>query len=180
MIVGILTIAILLAACCWLWSKISSDDTDTDNRVNMIDAILPQTQCGQCGYAGCRPYAEAIANGEATIYQCPPGGRNTIWQLARLLNREVRPVDSHYGKEGPKKVAYIDENVCIGCVKCIEACPVDAIVGAHKQVHTVIADLCTGCELCVPPCPVDCISMMVTIQGGKRVRADEPVQMVSD
>ncbi len=130
-----------------------------DPLVENIDAILPQTQCGQCGFPGCRPYAEAIANGEADINQCPPGGEEGIRHLADLLGREFKPLDEEHGVEKPKSVAVIDENTCIGCTLCIQACPVDAIVGAAKQMHTVIEKDCTGCELCLAPCPVDCITM---------------------
>lgn len=128
--------------------------------VEKIDAILPQTQCGQCGYAGCKPYAQAISNGDADINQCPPGGAEGIRKLAELLGREVKPLSEEHGTEKPKSVARIDEQVCVGCTLCLQACPVDAIVGAAKQLHTVVAPLCTGCELCVAPCPVDCISMV--------------------
>ena len=122
-----------------------------------IDAILPQTQCEQCGYHGCRPYAEAIARGEAAINQCPPGGAAGIAKLAALLQRPVLPLNPEHGVEKPRTLARIVEADCIGCTKCIQACPVDAIIGASKLMHTVIADDCTGCELCVPACPVDCI-----------------------
>jgi Na+-translocating ferredoxin:NAD+ oxidoreductase subunit B len=125
-----------------------------------IDALLPQTQCTRCGYAGCRPYSEAIAAGLAAINQCPPGGSATIAALANLLHREVLPLNPDNGVEGPALVAVIDETKCIGCIKCLPPCPVDAIVGARRQTHTVLADLCTGCELCVAPCPVDCITMV--------------------
>jgi electron transport complex protein RnfB len=124
-----------------------------------IDALLPQTQCTRCGYDGCRPYSEAIAGDLAPINQCPPGGSATIGTLAALLHRETMPLNPDNGIEGPALVAVIDEDRCIGCVKCLPPCPVDAIVGARKQTHTVIANLCTGCELCVAPCPVDCITM---------------------
>lgn len=127
--------------------------------VDQIDSLLPQTQCGQCGYPGCRPYAEAIANGDA-INKCPPGGQNTIEALADLLDVEAIPLDAEHGEESVKKVAYIREDECIGCTKCIQACPVDAILGAAKQMHTVIVSECTGCDLCVEPCPVDCIDML--------------------
>lgn len=130
-----------------------------DPVVDQIDALLPQTQCGQCTFPGCRPYAEAIASGKADINQCPPGGEATIQALADLLGREAKPLNPENGTEGDKMVAVIDENVCIGCTLCIRACPVDAILGATKQMHTVIADECTGCKLCVEPCPVDCIRM---------------------
>jgi electron transport complex protein RnfB len=124
-----------------------------------IDALLPQTQCTKCGYPGCRPYAEAIADGEADIDRCPPGGDEGIAKLAALLDRAVKPLNAAHGAWRPPQVAFIDEALCIGCVKCIHACPVDAIVGASKAMHTVIASWCTGCELCLPPCPVDCISL---------------------
>src|SRR5882724_6591155 len=125
-----------------------------------IDALLPQTQCTRCGYDGCRPYSEAIAGGLAQINQCPPGGSATIAALAHLLHRQTLPLNPANGVEGPALVAVIDEDRCIGCVKCLPPCPVDAIVGARRQTHTVIADVCTGCELCVAPCPVDCITMV--------------------
>ncbi len=126
-----------------------------------IDALLPQTQCTRCGYPACRPYAEAIANGEADINQCPPGGQAGVDALATLLDRESKPLDRAFGIETPPTVALIDEDVCIGCTKCIQACPVDAIVGAAKRMHTIITAECTGCELCIPPCPVDCIAMLI-------------------
>jgi electron transport complex protein RnfB len=132
----------------------------TDVLVEQIDRLLPQTQCGQCGYPGCKPYATAIANGDADINQCPPGGDAGVRALARLLGRESKPLNPDNGIEKPKSVALIREPECIGCTKCIQACPVDAIVGASKSMHVVIADLCTGCELCIPPCPVDCIDLI--------------------
>lgn len=132
-----------------------------DPLVDKIDALLPQTQCGQCTYAGCRPYAEAIANGEADINQCPPGGETTIVALADLLGRDPKPLNPEHGvEEEVKTVVVIDEEVCIGCTLCIQACPVDAILGAPKLMHTVIEDECTGCDLCIPPCPVDCIHVV--------------------
>jgi Na+-translocating ferredoxin:NAD+ oxidoreductase subunit B len=124
-----------------------------------IDALLPQTQCTRCGYAGCAPYAEAIASGEADFNQCPPGGDATIRALADLLGRKPEPLNPANGIEAPARVAWIDESRCIGCAKCLAPCPVDAIVGAQKYLHTVIAAHCTGCELCIAPCPVDCIDM---------------------
>ncbi len=131
-----------------------------DPIVEQIDTLLPQTQCGQCGYPGCRPYAEAIANGDQ-INKCPPGGQTTINALANLLDVEAPTLDEEHGEESDiKTVAYIREDECIGCTKCIQACPVDAILGAAKQMHTVIAGECTGCDLCVEPCPVDCIDMI--------------------
>ncbi len=127
-----------------------------------IDALLPQTQCRQCGYGGCLPYAEAIATRRATINQCPPGGDDTIRDLAVLLGVPFQPLDPAFGTTRPPAVALIDEQRCIGCTLCIQACPVDAITGVIKMMHTVIAIECTGCELCIPPCPVDCISMPET------------------
>jgi len=124
-----------------------------------IDAMLPQTQCRRCGYDACRPYAEAVANG-APIDRCPPGGDVAIAWLAALTGQPVVPLDPACGEPGPLRVARIDEATCIGCTLCIDACPVDAIVGAAKRMHTVLAAVCTGCELCVAPCPVDCISMV--------------------
>lgn len=136
--------------------------------VDAIEALLPQTQCRQCGYPGCRPYAEAIATHRAGINQCPPGGDDTIRDLATLLGVPFVPPDLAFGTAKPPAIALIDEQRCIGCTLCILACPVDAIVGAATLMHTVIASECTGCELCIPPCPVDCISMMPT--GEKTTR----------
>lgn len=131
---------------------------ESDPVVDKIDALLPQTQCGQCTYPGCRPYAEAIANGEAEINQCPPGGEATIVALADLLGRDTLPLNPENGEvKQEKTVVIIDEEICIGCTLCIQACPVDAILGAAKQMHTIIVENCTGCDLCIPPCPVDCI-----------------------
>ena len=132
---------------------------EEDPLVEQIDQILPQTQCGQCGYPGCKPYAQAIADGDV-INKCPPGGDATIKKLAELMGVEAISLDAAHGEEDVKKVAFIREDECIGCTKCIQACPVDAILGAAKQMHTVIVDECTGCDLCVDPCPVDCIDMI--------------------
>jgi len=137
---------------------------ESDPVVNRIDRLLPQTQCGQCGYPGCRPYAEAIAAGAADINQCPPGGEAGVKALASLLGREPRELNPENGATKAPALAVIDEKVCIGCTLCIQACPVDAILGASKQMHTVIASECTGCELCLPPCPVDCIAMVPVVQ----------------
>jgi len=131
--------------------------------VERIDALLPQTQCTKCGYPSFRPYAEAIAAGEADINQCPPGGDAGVRKLAALLGREAKPLNPRNGVEQPRRVAVIDEARCIGCTLCIQACPVDAIVGASKLMHTVVTELCSGCDLCVPPCPVDCIEMVPAI-----------------
>jgi Na+-translocating ferredoxin:NAD+ oxidoreductase subunit B len=151
-----------LAAAAGVATALASrrSNEDRDRLVGEIDALLPQTQCGRCSYPGCRPYATALANGEADINQCPPGGDATAAALAKLLGRESRAVDPRFGSvPAHPAVAWIDEAACIGCVKCIQACPVDAIVGASRFMHTVIAAQCTGCELCIPPCPVDCIVM---------------------
>ena len=134
-----------------------------DPLIARIDAILPQTQCGQCGFPGCKPYATAIAEGRADINQCPPGGDAGVRALADLLGPllgvEYKPLNAENGVEKPKAVAFIDEKTCIGCTLCIQACPVDAILGAAKHMHTIISSECTGCELCLAPCPVDCITM---------------------
>jgi electron transport complex protein RnfB len=132
----------------------------TKTLADQIEDLLPQTQCTKCGYAGCRPYAEAVASGEAEINQCPPGGIEGVARLAGLLGRKVIPLNPANGVERPRPVAFIDEALCIGCTLCIQACPVDAIIGAAKQMHTVLPSLCTGCDLCVAPCPVDCIAML--------------------
>ena len=124
-----------------------------------IDALLPQTQCRRCGFDGCLPYAEALARGESEINRCPPGGAAVIGRLADLLGRPALPLDPACGREGPALVAWIDEAACIGCARCLDDCPTDAIVGARKRMHTVIAADCTGCELCLPLCPVDCIHL---------------------
>jgi electron transport complex protein RnfB len=138
-----------------------------------IDRLLPQTQCGRCTFGGCRPYAEALARGEAEINQCPPGGEATMLELAELLGRKPLPVDPKYGvADAPPRVAWIDEEQCIGCAKCILACPVDAIVGAPRFMHTVLQDECNGCELCIPPCPVDCIVMRPAPRASRPRKAE--------
>jgi electron transport complex protein RnfB len=128
--------------------------------VARIDALLPQIQCTKCGHPGCEPYARALAGGAAAINQCPPGGDTLIRKLAELLGQDYVPLDPARGAERARHVAYIDEPRCIGCTLCIQACPVDAIVGAAQQMHTVLVELCTGCDLCLVPCPVDCIAMV--------------------
>lgn len=158
---GILTITLLalitgaILGYASLWFK-----DDEDSLVNQIDRLLPQTQCAQCGYPGCRPYAEAVATGNAEINQCPPGGESGVAALANLLGKTVIPLNEEFGIEKPVALAVIREAECIGCTLCIKACPVDAIVGAAKLMHTVISEHCTGCELCLPPCPVDCIDLI--------------------
>ena len=156
----LLLVALALVLRWWVGRAGSGVSIDEGAAVERIDRLLPQTQCGQCGYAGCRPYAEAIARRQADINQCPPGGEAGIRALAELLGREPKPLNPENGIEKPKVVALIDEATCIGCTKCIQACPVDAILGAPKLMHTVITALCTGCELCLPPCPVDCIELV--------------------
>lgn len=149
--------------------------------IDQVEALLPQTQCGQCGYPGCRPYAEAIANGDK-VNKCPPGGTATMEKLAELMGVEPEPLNQE-AQEAVKKVAYIREDECIGCTKCIQACPVDAILGAGKLMHTVIAKDCTGCDLCVEPCPVDCIDMLpveTTLKNWDWKLNAIPVTLVSD
>lgn len=141
--------------------------------IQQVDAILPQTQCTKCGYEGCLPYATAMIEDQAPINRCPPGGENGIQQLAILLNKAPLPLDSSCGTTQPLHWAEIDENHCIGCTLCIQACPVDAIIGANKFMHTVVTDLCSGCELCIPVCPVDCIKMIPANKEWTRLDADE-------
>ena len=133
---------------------------DDDPMIERLDRLLPQTQCGQCGFSGCRPYAEAMARGQAQVDRCPPGGDAGARTLARLLGTTPLPYDRSLGQHQPATLALVVEADCIGCTKCIQACPVDAIIGAAKHMHVVIEPLCTGCELCVPACPVDCIVMV--------------------
>ena len=144
---------------------------DSMELVERLDRILPQTQCGQCGYAGCRPYAEAMARGDAGIDCCPPGGDAGARALAKLLDVRARPYDRGRGEHKPALVAVIVEDDCIGCTKCIQACPVDAIIGASKLMHVVVEPLCTGCELCVPACPVDCIVMSAIDNASSPIRS---------
>ncbi|MGH8427358.1 MAG: RnfABCDGE type electron transport complex subunit B [Gammaproteobacteria bacterium] len=144
-------------------------------RIEAIDALLPQHQCKRCGYDGCRPYAEALATGQAAINRCPPGGTPTVKALAELLHTEPLPLDPEVGDIEPATVARIDETVCIGCTKCLPACPVDAIVGAPKLLHEVIEGACTGCSLCILPCPVDCISLeTIETEDEAKRRLDPP------
>ena len=156
--IGVLFI-LLLALISGLLVSRFPEITAQQIKTEEILSALPQTQCGQCNYPGCRPYAEAIVRGEADFNQCPPGGTATIKILADILGRQVKALNQVHGRENEPHLALIDETLCIGCVKCIKACPVDAILGAAKQMHTVLAEECTGCELCVAPCPMDCISM---------------------
>ncbi|MBB6055670.1 MAG: electron transport complex subunit RsxB [Gammaproteobacteria bacterium] len=153
---------------------------ESDPIVDQLDALLPQTQCGQCGYPGCRPYAEAIANGDS-INKCVPGGTQTIQKIADLMGVEPPADDNELLLNPPKRVAFIHENLCIGCTKCIQACPVDAIVGAPKLMHTILRSECTGCDLCVDPCPTNCIEMIELPATPDRWKWDVetiPVRMV--
>ena len=159
LVAAIITLGAVSAACALLLYLTNNKNRELSTKVDLatlIDELLPQTQCGECGHMGCRPYAAAIVDG-AAINRCPPGGDATIAALAHLLDKPVVPLN---GITKPDRVAFIREDECIGCTKCIQACPVDAIVGAAKLMHTVIVDECTGCDLCVEPCPVDCIDML--------------------
>lgn len=155
----LIVMLLLLTVTLVIRSLMRSANRQAKDLIYQVNSLLPQTQCGQCGYAGCRPYARAIING-AAINKCPPGGSATIKALAQLLNETVVPLDSAHGKHSLPRVAVIREDECIGCTKCIQACPVDAIIGAAKLMHTVIASECTGCDLCIEPCPVDCIDLL--------------------
>jgi len=153
--VGLLTLTVALL----LGLAARSFAPDADTAIEQVNRLLPQTQCGQCGYAGCRPYARAIVGEHVELNRCAPGGEATIFALSELLNRVPAPPDVNYGTRKPPMVAVIDEDACIGCALCLQACPVDAILGARRYMHTIIEPECTGCELCVAPCPVDCIRM---------------------
>ncbi len=155
LLLGLLT-AIIATALSFASYRFAPDRTSAVERVNRL---LPQTQCSQCGYPGCRPYAEAIVSGEAAINRCAPGGEAAILAIGQLLDQQPLPPDPAFGESKPAQVAAIAENICIGCAACLQACPVDAILGAPHHMHTIIASECTGCELCVASCPVDCISM---------------------
>ena len=157
-------------------TPIATPSTGVASLAQRIDALLPQTQCTRCGYADCRAYAEAIASGEAPLNQCPPGGAEGIRLLAALLGQPELPLDPGFGDEGPRRVVYIEEATCIGCTLCIQACPVDAIVGAPKRMHAVIEADCTGCELCLPVCPMDCIALEEASAGATGWAAWSPAQ----
>jgi electron transport complex protein RnfB len=151
----------------------SEGDARRLERVEAIDQLLPQTQCRRCGFNGCRPYAEALADDQAAINRCPPGGHDGVVRLAALLGRDILPIDPDCGPpELPRRIARIIDADCIGCTLCIQACPVDAIIGTPKRMHTVIAEHCTGCELCITPCPIDCITLDPASDGGRWTTAD--------
>jgi len=173
-------IVIFLAALIGIILGISSIKfkVEGDPIIDKIDSILPQTQCGQCGFPGCKPYATAIASGAADINQCPPGGDEGIHKLADLLGVEYKPLNAEHGEPTPKSVAVIDEKTCIGCTLCIQACPVDAILGSAKHMHTIIEKECTGCELCLPPCPVDCIDMAPIEENAENWKWKYPVYKI--
>ncbi|MDO4435329.1 MAG: electron transport complex subunit RsxB [Cardiobacteriaceae bacterium] len=160
-ILSALVILLILAAICGMLLGFFAQKFKVEQNpiAEQIDAILPQTQCGQCNFPGCKPYAQAIADGKADINQCPPGGQEGVDKIAEILGVETKPLNAEHGEESEAEVAFIIEDWCIGCTKCIQACPVDAIIGANKRMHTIISDECTGCRLCVEPCPVDCIIM---------------------
>jgi Na+-translocating ferredoxin:NAD+ oxidoreductase subunit B len=151
--------------------RLVSHAADEATLIQQIDRLLPQTQCGQCDFPGCKPYATAIAQGKADINQCPPGGDDGIKALATLLQRDIKPLNPMHGVHKPALVAIIREPDCIGCTKCIQACPVDAIIGGPKSMHTIIASLCTGCELCIPPCPMDCIDLLSAADNQQKLMA---------
>lgn len=166
MLMAILTAVVIIAGIALLAGLllgVASKNLpgNSETIVEQVNDLLPQTQCAQCGYPGCRPYAAAIVERRATINLCPPGGEETVHRLATLLGREVLPLAEPAA--GGASVAIIEESLCIGCTHCRDACPVDAIVGAHQLMHTVLTAECTGCELCVAPCPVNCISMELTV-----------------
>lgn len=163
MTIFVAMVAVMGGFACLFGLRVRAAATKADlaSLADRIDALLPQTQCTRCGYPTCRSYAEAIARDEAAINRCPPGGDAGIRALAILTSQPLQPLAPECGNQTPPQVAWIDEDACIGCTKCIQACPVDAIVGASKLMHTVVPQLCTGCELCIPPCPVDCIVMLV-------------------
>jgi len=170
--IGVMSVLALLLGAVLGYSALKFK-VEGNPLVDKIDAVLPQTQCGQCGFPGCKPYATAIAEGKE-INRCPPGGEEGIQKLADLLGREFIPFGEAVAPK-PKSVALIDETTCIGCTLCLQACPVDAIVGAAKQMHTIIASECTGCELCLPPCPVDCIDMVALPQTTQNWKWNYPV-----
>lgn len=166
LVAALITLTLLAALLVVLHFQARATDATEQRLAERIEALLPQTQCGRCTFEGCKPYARAIVRGEAGINQCPPGGEPTVHALARLLGRRAQPVGTQFGIVRTEPVvAWIDEAACIGCAKCIQACPVDAIIGAAKFMHTVISQHCTGCELCIPPCPVDCIELRPVAAG---------------
>ncbi len=182
----LLLLALVQVYCAVTSIAVSKSGVEAISMVDQVNALLPQTQCGQCGHPGCKPYAQSIVSG-GPINKCPPGGAATIADLATLLGVPVQPLDPEHGVESPRNIAWIREDECIGCTKCIQACPVDAILGSAKHMHTVIVSECTGCDLCVEPCPVDCIDMLparTPLQGWDWPRPDPglagPVPVATD
>jgi electron transport complex protein RnfB len=175
-LLALLAFVAIMGLAGFLLARLSSrvSHQPVDQLIDVVNATLPQTQCAQCGYPGCRPYATAIVTDDAPINQCPPGGDSLIRELAELLGKPVIALDTGRGVTKPAQVAVIDESLCIGCTLCIAACPVDAIVGASRLMHTVLADQCTGCELCLPPCPVDCIALLPAPKGLHQWRWPKP------
>jgi electron transport complex protein RnfB len=161
--IGVIALALLGLVCGLILGYAAYRFRVEENPLtNTIDALLPQSQCGQCGYPGCKPYAEAIAHQGEMINKCIPGGEAVMLKIADTLGVEPQPMDGDDdAQQALRKIAVINESDCIGCTKCIQACPVDAIIGTNKAMHTVVSDLCTGCDLCIAPCPTDCISMQI-------------------
>ena len=176
LMIFIILIAMLAGSLFSLTSQDSESTRETELAME-LNRLLPQTQCASCGYPGCLPYANAIVSGRAGINQCHPGGEMTIRSMAELLGRDPVKLNPAFGREKPPEVAIIDEQSCIGCVKCISACPVDAIIGAARQMHTVMPKVCTGCKLCIAPCPVNCITMVPAETKIKKFVWEKPLQL---
>ena len=176
-VITLLVVCIVIAGLFFQKTNVTAIERERDRDLTLrLDSLLPQTQCGSCGYGGCLPYAEAIVAGMAEINQCPPGGGKTINAIADLLGSRATGLNPQFGRETLPLTAIIDEQACIGCVKCIRACPVDAIIGAARQIHSVMPKVCTGCELCMPPCPVNCITMVPAQARIKKFVWEKPQQ----
>ena len=174
----LLLLIVLFVIAVYICSLLPHGSYAKDKLIENIDELLPQTQCGACSYSGCLPYAQAIVEGSADINQCSPGGDVTINAIANLTGQVPKALNPEHALVKSDQVALIDEELCIGCVKCIHVCPVDAIIGAPKQMHTIITEACTGCELCIPPCPVDCISLEASYDNHSRWKWVKPGQAV--